>query len=237
MTAKGISDKKSSMRLKLLPLFTIVIMILSCTAKDTDKKPSQASDTNEGNLSAEESSLTLTKTESDIVEPDESDSETAEDIVWGTFSGPLHLQSIKPTTYLLPESLIIGPLSDPFSHTLAEREVYFLNAKFWEIFRQGRVPRELLSKRAHPLFLEEMEEYLGNGSEIIAFYPGGFRLMGSTASVKLVLLSEIGYLKAVMYMNNENDIWFVEDWEIPFRNWPGDAVPLEKDLLQRKSVY
>jgi hypothetical protein len=242
LTAKEISDKKNSMRLKLLLLLSFFILINSCKAKEAEKNSTQEADSKENNTSIEAPILTLTKNQSDsendnLTEPQDSDSETAQEIVWDPFSGPLHLQSIKPTAYLLPESLMIGSLSDPLSHTLAEREAYSLVTKFWEIFRKGRVPGELLSKTAHPLFMEEMEEYLDKGSEVIALYPGSFRLMGSSASMKLVLLSESGYLKAVMYMNNENDVWLLEDWEIPFRNWPGEAVPLEKDLLQRRTVY
>lgn len=240
MTAKGISDKKNSMRLKLLLLLSFFILIISCKAKEVEKNSNELADSKEKSSPIEAPILTLTKNQSDS-ENDNSteplDSDTAETIVWDSFSGPLHLQSIKPTTYLLPESLMIGSLSDPLSHTLAEREAYSLVTKFWEIFRKGRVPGELLSKTAHPLFMEEMEKYLDKGSEVIAFYPGSFRLMGSSASMKLVLLSESGYLKAVMYMNNENDVWLLEDWEIPFRNWPGEEVPLEKDLLQRRTVY
>lgn len=240
MTAKGISDKKNSMKLKLLLLLSFFILINSCKAKEGEKNSPDVSDSKEDSSSIEAPILTLTKKESDTgndnsAEPQEKGSE--EDIVWDTFSGPLHLQSIKPTAYLIPESLMIGSLSDPLSHTLAEREAYSLVTKFWEIFRMGRIPGELLSHRAHPLFMEEMDRYLDKGSEVIAFYPGSFRLMGSSASMKLILLSESGYLKAVMYMNNENNVWLLEDWEIPFRNWPGEAVPLEKDLLQRRSVY
>ncbi|RDG29387.1 hypothetical protein DV872_21980 [Oceanispirochaeta sp. M1] len=224
----------------MIPFF---FLIFSCTPKEAEKKDTPPEDIpRESNTAVDGSVLTLTKNQSgsddkksDKIKEDEQKGD--HEIIWDTFSGPLHLQSIKPTSYLLPESLMIGSLSDPLSYTLAEREAYSLVVKFWENFRKGRIPGELLSRNAHPLFLEEMEEYLDKGSEVIALYPGSFRLLGSSASMKLVLLSETGYLKAVMYMNNENDTWSLEDWEIPFRDWPGETVPRDKDLLSRRTVY
>lgn len=232
------------MRSKPLFLLAFIILIFSCTPKEEEKRGSQeeTSDETSRTEAPPETVLSLIKNKNNNsdaageISPQE-ETPPEKDLLWTPFSGPLHLQSIKAAEYLLPESLMIGTLADSLSYTLAEREGYALIEDFWIQYRKGRIPRELISKKAHPLFLEEMEQYLSEGSQLLDFYQGGFKFSGLSASMNLVLFSDTGYLKALMYMTNENGKWTLDDWEIPFRYWPGEPVPRDKDLLQRRTVY
>lgn len=230
-------------------LFILLLCFSSCTPKE--EAPGQSAGQTPLEQDPESgTSLTLSRTSTDKKESgpggkeqgteNESDSQqqkAGEVIQWAPFSGPLHLQSIKPAAYILPESLMIGTLADPLSYTESERQACYLVNRFWTVFRSGRIPRELISSSAHPLFLQEMEAYVENGGLIRDFYPGSYSLLGKGASIKVVLLSETGYIRGQMYLKNENNSWRFDDWEFSFRDWPGEAVPREKDLLQSKTVY
>ncbi|MDC7239050.1 MAG: hypothetical protein PQJ50_01690 [Spirochaetales bacterium] len=226
------------MNIRLILALLLCFSLLSCTPRAPSREASESPESqNTAPASGEDSVLRLTK--SGPAEESEEDQKTQEEEAEEIpeFTGPLYLQRINPHAYHLPTSLMIGDLADPLSAAEAEREVYDLAGEFWESLAKGSVRTSLVSRQAHPLFAEEVEEFLDMEPEIVHVYSGSIRFSGQTVSIKTVLLSDSGNIRGDLYFRKDGDRWLVEDWEIPFRIWPGRAIPLEKDLTQMRYSY
>ena len=147
------------------------------------------------------------------------------------FTGPVELQKQFSHSYILPESFLIGPLSDSLSSRPAERDIVYAADIFWDKFRSGGVLNSYLASYPHPLFLEELEEYSGIAGDIRAVETGRLHTDGNSSRMNCLVHSGSGCLEGTLYFIREEGIWFVEDWEIPFRNWPGKEPGREEDKI------
>jgi hypothetical protein len=223
--------------MRIFSLWLVLLLITSCTPKKENVLKDQ--DLMNQDLTLDDSTgtgLTMKRTDQDELEDGESESQNAEELN-EEFTGPVHLQRVKSRGYILPDSLLIGRQTDPLSTDLAERETDYIIRDFLNNFKMGRVARELLSLEAHPLFLEELALYQDVGLEITDFYMGSFRVYGDQSQLRVALFFGATYLEGVMYLKKENGLWSLQDWEIPFKNWPGEPVPLEGDEVQIGTVY
>ncbi len=228
----------------LIPLF-ISFLFLSCTPKEnspSDNSPSgDKAEMNEQNSPADtaedSNSLRLTKTSEAEDEEGRSGSSELSAEQLPEFTGPMALQRIKSQAYILPSSLMIGELADPWAFSQAERDVYNLAESFWRAYGQGDIPGSLISSDAHPLFEKELNEFRELAPGITGTYSGSVRLSGQTGRFKSVVLSETGYIRGELFVRYDGMKWRLEDWEMPFGNWPGKAVPLEKDMTRMGYSY
>ena len=66
---------------------------------------------------------------------------------------------------------------------------------------------------------------------------GTFRLLGDHSQVSVALLSEAGSIDGVIYMKESGGLWSLQDWDMPFADWPGDPIPRKGDDLQIRAFY
>jgi len=144
---------------------------------------------------------------------------------WPEFSGPLHLQQIRPDIRLLPDGDRVGPFLDYYSTDSGEREAGDLVTAFFRSYRRGVIDRKQLTAVPHPLFLEELEEFREEAKGIRAWYAGSFRRSGADASLRVSLHSDTGMISGVLYLRRSGEAWLLEDWEIPLDRWPGESLP------------
>jgi len=217
--------------MRLFVLLLPLLLLLSCTPKKPSGAVVESQDQAADAADSPAPALTLVRTEESAREETDKTAEKEVKETWDEFSGPLFLQRIKPHSYILSDSLIVGFQADPLSMQLSEREADYLVREFLNSYRKGRVRSELFTENAHPLFLEEVEKYKDLGARIREFYPGTFRQSGNRSMVRVALLSDTGYIRGVIHMQVENGIWGIQDWEMPLGNWPGDPLPVEGDEL------
>ena len=175
--------------------------------------------------------LSLKKTDDPDNQAVPKEEKTEEPAPWPAFTGPVNLQKLQPRSYVLPDSFLIGPLADSLSPRPEERQAVYVAGTFWDKFRNGRSLTSLLASYPHPLFQEELKEYAQQGREIKAVELGRFSSGGRSGQMRCLVCSDSGCLEGTLYLVRENDAWFIEDWEIPFRDWPGEPPGREEDRV------
>ncbi len=143
----------------------------------------------------------------------------------GGFSGPVPLQSRKALSYRLPENAMVGPFLDPLSPNRGEGLAYSLLTNFWRSAMRGEKLEDYFAQSVHPLMLEEVERFAGPMGEVRSIYLGSYQRTGRNASTKVLLLSSLGFIQGDMYLVEDSGGWLIEDWEIPFQDWPGKPLP------------
>ncbi len=213
---------KSPVLRRIAVLLLFFLCLSACTPKDAERKTSDLS------KSDASGALSLKKTESSDETVREEEEERA---AWSDFTGPLELQRENVRSRILPESFLVGPLVDSLSFRPEERDIAFLSDEFWKSFRAGKTRPSLLASYPHPLFLEELEQYSETGKQIRAVVTGRPVITGNSGILLCLVCSDVGCLEGSLYLIREEGDWFVEDWEIPFRNWPGRALEREEDRI------
>jgi len=213
-------------------LLFLPVLIFSCTPKKNLPAPEEQGKSEISQDSdASKPSFSLKRKDDASLQKEEIPKKDQSPEIADKFSGPLFLQRIKPHTYLLTDSLIVGKQADPLSPLLSEREADYLVRDFLNGYREGRVKKELFTENVHPLFLKELEQFKKEGLQIQDFFLGAFSQSGDRSQVQVVLFSETGFIKGSFYMQSENGLWGIQDWEMPLNNWPGDPLPVDGDLL------
>ena len=208
----------------LTALLVIFITLSACTPKSPESRNADSPEPEQ------RASLSLEKTDKQEEKSQEKE-EKKTDAEWSEFTGPVELQKQNPRSYILPESFLIGPLSDSLSLRMEERSIVSLAGDFWNDFRAGKSLTTLLAAYPHPLFLEELEQFSALGGEITAVEKGRPVLEGNSGRMHCLVCSDRGCLEGTLYLIREEDTWFIEDWEIPFRDWPGRDIGREEDVV------
>jgi hypothetical protein len=205
----------------------VFLCLGACTPKASSPKKTDGPERN-GNAA-----LSLERTDQPEADPPVigGEAEKTPGKEWDEFTGPLELQKQSPRSHILPESFLIGPLSDSLSSRPVERAIVYAGNEFWKKYRSGSNLSSFLATYPHPLFLEELDEYAPMGEAIEAVETGRPQIEGSTARIPCLVFSDWGWLEGTLYLVREEGNWFIEDWEIPFRDWPGEEIGREEDVI------
>lgn len=229
MTVWDISDKRLLIMKKFfthryaayLLILSLLFFSMACQNKNEkvpENTPGSGKTEPVQKISMNRGGSQINETEEPEVEKEES--ETSMDI---QFSGPVALQQILPQSRILPDGDYCGPFMDLYSADQTERDLANLIMNFFNSYSLGILDEQFLWLERNTPFQDELEQFLSYSSEILSFQAGSFQISATRAHTRIRLFSETGSITAVLYLVNDQGLWYLEDWELPLDDWPGNV--------------
>ena len=204
----------------LLFLGTLLFLLPGCRKKEYVLRPPAAEALRDEPAPPEDTptgKITLSRVDQDTEEEEKTEKELQDPTLEGfSFSGPLFLQRILPSSRILPEGDYCGPFLDFQSPDETERLAGKMIYNFLYSFRAGIADKRFLSPGQNRLFLEELEEYKSLGKDMTSYSVGGFVRSGDRGRIRVRLFFPEVSLPGTLYLIQTGGKWYLEDWEIPF---------------------